>query len=88
MEPAHDINDRLAKKKNYALVQELAERFREKHGAIVCRELLGLGSGKDDPEPSERTPEFYKKRPCMEYIATAARIVGTAYLFNESHNKV
>ena len=76
MEPAHDISDRLAKKRNYTLVQELAEQFREEHGSIVCRELLGLGSGKDDPEPSERTPDYYKKRPCMEYIAAAARIVG------------
>ena len=27
---------------NYALVQELAERFRQANGALICAELLGL----------------------------------------------
>jgi C_GCAxxG_C_C family probable redox protein len=76
IEPAHDISDRTAKKRNYALVQELAEQFRKEHGSIVCRELLDLSCGKDDPDPSERTPAYYKKRPCVKYIASAARIVG------------
>ena len=76
MEPANDISDKSAKARNYALVQELAGQFRKEHGAIVCRELLGLCREKDDPVPSDRTPEYYKKRPCAEYIAAAARIVG------------
>ncbi len=66
------------KKRCYAMVQELAERFREENGSIVCRELLGLSQQKDNPTPSERTAEYYRKRPCVEYVATAARIVGEA----------
>ena len=56
--------------------QEFAERFRAENGAIVCRELLGLACRKEEPVPAERTAEYYKKRPCVELVACAARIVG------------
>lgn len=69
-------NDNINKKLCYSTVQELAERFRQENGAIVCRELLGLAQQKDDPTPSARTEEYYRRRPCVEYVATAARIVG------------
>lgn len=86
IEPFDDPTDKAAKTRNYALVQELAERFREKNGAIVCRELLGLDHKKDTPEPSDRTPEYYKRRPCVEYIASAARIIGEQLLmFSGGH---
>ncbi len=64
------------RKANYALVQEMAEDFRERcGGSIVCRELLGLqGHGPEGPQPSVRTPDFYRKRPCGEIIRNAAVI--------------
>ncbi len=74
--PFIDPADRSSKAANYALVQELAERFRSENGAIVCRELLGLTQKKDNPTPAERTAEYYRKRPCVELVASAARIVG------------
>ena len=53
------------KKRTYAMVQELAARFREQNGSIVCRELLG-GAGKDtSAQSTERTEAFYQKRPCV-----------------------
>ena len=65
-----------AKKACYALVQELAESFRRENGAVVCRELLGLRSGrKDPPQPSERTGAYYKARPCERLVGSAARIL-------------
>ena len=73
--------DATAKKQNYALVQEFAEKFREQNGAIVCRTLLGLDCPKDEPTPSPRTAEYYKKRPCAELVYEAALIVGK-YLEN------
>lgn len=69
-------NDNENKKQCYATVQSLAEAFRQENGSIVCRELLGLAQQKDDPTPSPRTGEYYKRRPCAEYVAIAARIVG------------
>ncbi len=74
--PATDVADKASKSANYALVQELAEAFRDKNRSIVCRELLGLTCRKEDPTPSDRTAEYYKKRPCVELVGDAARIVG------------
>lgn len=81
--PAADPSVKTSRTANYALVQEMAEEFRKINGSIVCRELLGLvpsgsgiASGKESPEPSDRTPEYYKKRPCEELVKIAARIVG------------
>lgn len=83
MSPADDPSVKTSRTANYALVQEMAEEFRKINGSIVCRELLGLvpmGSGavaaKESPEPSDRTAEYYKKRPCEEMVRIAARIVG------------
>ena len=74
--PNFDPKDSQSKKDNYAAVQDLAEKFRIENGAIVCRELLGLVQKKDEPTPSPRTTEYYERRPCAEYVAIAARIVG------------
>lgn len=74
--PNSQPNDNENKKNCYATVQALAEEFRAENGSIVCRELLGLAQQKDDPTPSPRTGEYYKRRPCAEYVAIAARIVG------------
>ena len=60
---------------HYARIQELAHRFEEKHGSIVCRELLNLGIRHDSPVPEARTKEYYKKRPCAEIIGDAAEIL-------------
>ena len=74
--PNSQPNDNDNKKKLYAMVQALAEEFRLENGSIVCRELLGLAQQKDDPTPSPRTGEYYKRRPCADYVEIAARIVG------------
>lgn len=63
------------KKELYALIQELARRFQERNGSIICRELLSLDHKKDDPNPSARTSEYYKKRPCADFVADAAEIL-------------
>lgn len=67
--------DREGKSYNYKVVQQLAERFREAHGSLICAELLKLK--KDAPltyVASERTAEYYKTRPCVNQIISAAHI--------------
>lgn len=59
----------------YVQVQELAAAFREEHGSIICRELLGLPDGPSSPSPTPRTSDFYASRPCMELCASAVRIL-------------
>ena len=65
--------DAETKKRQYADVQELARKFEERNGSIICRELLGL-EGKSAPTPEKRTSEYYKKRPCGEMVGDAAEI--------------
>lgn len=64
-----------AKKEHYARIQQLAARFRAETGSIICRELLGAAGRDNSPVPSRRTEEYYKKRPCEEMVATAARLM-------------
>lgn len=70
-----DPKDYEAKSAHYERIQLLAEQFRCLHGSIVCRELLGLRSGKDAPKPEKRTAAYYQKRPCAKLVGTAAAIM-------------
>lgn len=60
---------------HYARIQELARRFEETHGSIICREMLGLSVKHDAPTPEARTNEYYKKRPCPDIVGDAAEIL-------------
>ncbi len=76
MIPASDPSDKQSRTANYALVQEFAAAYREENGSIVCRELLGLSKASHEgPAPSDRTPEYYRKRPCGQLVHLAATIV-------------
>jgi C_GCAxxG_C_C family probable redox protein len=68
-----DPEDNKAKMEHYALVQELAGKFREQAGSIVCREILK--NPPSDPKPTPRTEEFYKQRPCARLVVLAAQIL-------------
>lgn len=68
-------NAKEEKAEHYARIQELAAAFEKENHAIVCRELLGLKVKREAPIPEERTPEYYKKRPCKELIGQAAEIM-------------
>jgi C_GCAxxG_C_C family probable redox protein len=70
-----DPKDNASKTEHYKLIQELANKFKEEKGSIICRELLGLGAGADKPVPELRTQEYYKKRPCAELVGCAAGIM-------------
>ena len=63
------------KAKHYELIQNLAEKFKDEHETIICRELLGFPEGADSPIPSKRTKEYYQERPCEFFIKTAAEII-------------
>ena len=67
--------DREGKAANYKLVQELAEEFKRRNGALKCAELLGLS--KNEPVIStteKRTNQYYAKRPCVKMVEEAAKI--------------
>jgi C_GCAxxG_C_C family probable redox protein len=90
-EGTSDPADRQGKNHMYENVQQLAARFREQNGSIVCRELLGLvpiGQSQQiledgqsithiiqQPQSAERTDEYYKKRPCVHLVGDAAELL-------------
>ena len=84
--PASDPSIKVDRTRNYALVQEVVGEFRRQNGSLICRELLGLApistTAPDSPEPSDRTPEYYTKRPCEELVGISARIIGEKILDN------
>ena len=60
---------------HYALVQKLANAFKERNGSIICRELLAGINNDTNPVPEERTESYYKKRPCADLAYMAAEIL-------------
>ena len=65
--------DDKVKMAHYALVQELAGKFREQMGSIVCREILK--NPPSDPNPTPRTAEYYAQRPCTRMVMLATQIM-------------
>lgn len=62
------------KAEHYKLIQELAAKFKQEYGSIICRDLI-IESATGSHIPAERTEEYYKKRPCGEYVGFCARII-------------
>lgn len=61
----------------YARVQELSDQYRSQNGgdSIVCRELLGLRRAEGSPQASDRTEEYYRKRPCPQLVRLSADLL-------------
>jgi C_GCAxxG_C_C family probable redox protein len=69
-------DDREGKSACYKVVQNLLARSKEENGSVICAELLGLKGPipKNNYVASERTTEYYKKRPCAAKVESAAKI--------------
>ncbi len=68
-----NVEDSSYKREHYNLIQQLAAKFNEKYGTINCGELLR--ETKNTLTPAERTKEYYKVRPCVRFVRTAADII-------------
>ena len=66
--------DAEGKKNNYTLVQDLAAKFKNENGSLICAELLGIAPKPQTPTPEARTEAYYQKRPCVEMVASAVRM--------------
>ena len=79
-------SDREGKSACYKVVQELLEQSRQENGSIICAEILGINGyekAHSSYVASERTAEYYKKRPCAAKVESAARIFAK-YLKSQS----
>ena len=74
---ATEGDDKENKAKNYELVREFTERFKERHGGtVICREMLKLNIPMENTAmPENRTAEYYKNRPCLKAVEDAAEIL-------------
>lgn len=60
----------------YAVIQKMAGEFKENNGSVICAELLGASLPKDNSAtPEERTPDYYRRRPCADKIYQCALLV-------------
>lgn len=74
--PATDPEDKKSKTENYAAVQRVAAKFKERMGSYICADLLKLKREPQNVNPSDRNAEYYAKRPCALCVAVAAKILG------------
>ena len=75
--PASDPTDSASKTANYAVTRNMVKRFTDEYTTVRCGELLKIPAGKKErATPSERTSEYYAKRPCGRFVEHAARISG------------
>jgi C_GCAxxG_C_C family probable redox protein len=63
-----------ARDKTYALVQEFARQFRERHGALRCRELLGYDLSTPEGRQAARDSGLHDTL-CPQLVRGAAEIV-------------
>ena len=63
------------KTKAYPEIQAFCAKFKEKFGSIVCRELLAGTGATTGGAPEARTPAYYQKRPCVEFVQYAAELL-------------
>ena len=67
--------DDKAKAEHYTLIQELAEKFKQKYDTIICLDLLKGLKADTKPQPAERNEEYYKVRPCLRFVEQACDIL-------------
>ena len=70
-------NDREGKSACYKVVQQLLAESEAENGSLICAEILGLKGfekAKSSYVASPRTAEYYKTRPCVAKVESAARI--------------
>lgn len=70
----YEPDDQEGKTRHYERIQQLASMFRQEYGSILCRDLIKLDEQISSPTPELRTPEYYQKRPCADYVCFAAAL--------------
>lgn len=63
------------KQELYARVQGLHARFTQIYETSVCRNLLESANIAASAIPADRTPEYYRVRPCLRYVEQCARLL-------------
>ncbi len=67
-------DDVVAKDKTAELVQEFFKRFRDRHGAIICKELLGYDISIPEQHDIAEQQGFFRTK-CPNFVRNAAEIL-------------
>lgn len=70
-----DPQDMQTKRHLYALIRRMCEQFTAQYETLTCRTLLINAGIAVKNTPSERTPEYYRTRPCVRYVMACAGIL-------------
>lgn len=66
-------NDQAAKETTYAAAGQFLSRFRERHGSVLCRDLLGVDLSSPEGHQQARAAGLFKS-VCPRLVADAAEI--------------
>ena len=66
--------DATSKSNHYKLIRQTGEKFKEKWGTILCRDLMKKLS-EEKQEILGDKPEEYKSRPCLVIVEDVANIL-------------
>ena len=63
------------KMKAYPAIQDFCAKFKAEFGSIVCRDLLEGSGATTGGAPEPRTAQYYAKRPCVDFVKFAAKLL-------------
>lgn len=70
------VEDLAAREKTYEATRAFLDRFRAEHGALACRDLLGVDIGTPEGHQAAQDAGLFRTR-CPGFVRGAARLVGT-----------
>ncbi|UCD01570.1 MAG: C_GCAxxG_C_C family protein [Promethearchaeota archaeon] len=63
-----------ARDKTYQVIREFSNRFQERHGSIICRELLGCDINTPEGKNYYDQNDLFEKK-CFQYVKDSAMIL-------------
>jgi C_GCAxxG_C_C family probable redox protein len=69
-----EAKDKETKARNYALVRDFTNRFRERHGSLRCRELIGCDLTTAEGMEAARAKGLFTEQ-CPRFVRSAAEIL-------------
>jgi C_GCAxxG_C_C family probable redox protein len=66
-----DPSNKEAKKKLLTISQKFLDKFKEREGALGCRDLLGIDIGTDEGQREAKEDDLFHKR-CPRFVRTSA----------------
>ncbi len=69
-----EATDAAAKENTYALTQQVIDQFKDRHGTVLCRKLMGCDLDRPEGLQQAREAHLFTKR-CPQLVQDAAEIV-------------